>query len=161
MISKLLYAILLTLMPITELRVGLPLAISYALENNIPVLLIFLLIVLINLLLILFVFFLLDVLNKYLLKLKFYKKLFNGVLKRFRKRVDKFEEKHEKMGFLALILFVGIPLPGTGAWSGSLLSWILDLDRRKSIMAISLGVIIAGTIILLGSLGIAKLFGVL
>ena len=57
MIQKLLYAILLTLMPVTELRAGLPLAVSYALENNIPVFLIFILILALNILLIFFVFY--------------------------------------------------------------------------------------------------------
>lgn len=158
---KLLYAILLTLMPITELRIGLPLAISYALENNIPVFLIFFLIVSVNILLIFFVFFFLDYIHKYLMNIKFYKKIFHGVLKRFRKKVDKFESKYKTAEVLSLALFVAVPLPGTGAWSGCLLAWILDLDRKKSILGISLGVITAGIIILFGSLGFAKLFNML
>jgi len=161
MISKLFYAILLTIMPVTELRAGLPLAISYALEKNIPISLVFLLIVFVNILIIFFVFFFLDYINKYLIKLKFYNKIFNGFLKRFRKKVDKFEKENGKTWFWALVLFVAVPLPGTGAWSGCLLAWILDLDRKKSILAISLGVLIAGIIVLFGSLGFVKLFNVL
>lgn len=160
MIQKLIYAILLTLMPITELRIGLPLAISYALENNIPVFLVFLLIVLTNLLLVFFVFYFLDKIHLCLLKIRPYNRMFNKFLKKFQKKVDKFEKKHKKTGFLALTLFVAVPLPGTGAWSGCLLAWLLDLNRKKSILAISLGIIIAGTIILLGSLGFIKLFNV-
>ena len=56
------------------------------------------------------------------------------------------------------MLFVAVPLPGTGAWSGCLVSWLLGLDRKKSILAISLGVIIAGLIILFASLGVFSLF---
>jgi uncharacterized membrane protein len=161
MISKLLYAILLTLMPVTELRVGLPLAISYAIENNIPIFLIFLLIISVNILLIFFVFYFLDKIHSHLMKIKFYKNIFQKFLKRFQKKVDKFEEKHGKTEFWALALFVAVPLPGTGAWSGCLLAWILDLNRKRSILAISLGVIIAGIIILIGSLGFVKLFNML
>jgi len=161
MISKLIYAILLTLMPITELRAGLPLAISYALENNIPIFLIFLLIISVNILVIFFVFFFLDKINSYLMSIKSYEKIFNKFLKKFQKKVDKFEKEHGKAWFWALTFFVAVPLPGTGAWSGCLLAWILDLDRKKSILAISLGVIIAGTIILFGSLGFIKLFNML
>ncbi len=158
MIQKLLYAILLTLMPVTELRVGLPVAISYALENNIPIFLIFLLIILVNVLLVFFVFYFLDRINKYLLKWGFYKRVFERFLKRFRKRVDRFEEKNRGAWFWGLVIFVGVPLPGTGAWSGCLLAWISGLERKKSILAISIGVVMAGTIILLGSLGFVKLF---
>ena len=120
MIQKLLYAILLTLMPVTELRAGLPLAVSYALENNIPVFLIFILILALNILLIFFVFYFLDEIHLHLMKLKYYKNVFNRFLKRFQKKADKFEEKHEKTWFWALVFFVGFPFPGTGAWSGCL-----------------------------------------
>lgn len=155
---KLIYAIILTLLPGIELRIGLPLAMIYALESNIPIYLIFALIVLINILLVFFVFFFLDNIHSYLLKTKIYKKLFEKYLKRFQKRVDKFEKKHNLLEFSALVLFVAIPLPGTGAWSGCLLAWLLDLNRKKSILAISLGILIAGTIILFGSLGFIELF---
>ena len=150
---KLLYAIILTLMPVSELRAGLPVAISYALEKNIPIFLIFSLIVLLNILLIFFVFYFLDNLHRYFLEFKFYRKGFEKYLKRFQKKVDKFERRHEKLGFLALLLFVAVPLPGTGAWSGCLVSWLLGLERKKSILSISVGILIAGTIILFASLG--------
>jgi len=155
---KLLYAILLTLMPVTELRVGLPLAISYAKEQNISIFLIFILIILVNILLIFFIFFFLDKIHKFLLKWGAYKRIFGKFLKGFQKKVDKFEKKHKTWGILALTLFVAIPLPGTGAWTGCLLAWLLDLDRKKSILAISLGVLIAGLAILLLSLGFINLF---
>ena len=61
--------------------------------------------------------------------------------------------KMEVWGYLALTLFVAVPVPGTGAWTGTLVAWVLGLDRWKSIGAISLGVVIAGLIILFTSLG--------
>ncbi len=153
---KLFYALLLTVMPFTELRVGLPLAINYALEQSISIFQIFLLVVLLNILLIFFIFYFLDYLHLGLMNFKVYRKNFELLLKRFQKRVDKFEKKHESLGFLALVLFVAIPLPMTGAWSGCLVSWILGLDRKKSILAIALGVLIAGLFILVGTLGIVS-----
>jgi uncharacterized membrane protein len=154
---KLIIAILLTLVPLIELRLGLPLAITYAIEEGISVWPIFLLIVLLNILLIFLVFFFLDYFHEHLIKWKFYRKIFGKVLKRIQKKVDKFEKRQGKWGFLALTLFVSVPLPGTGAWSGCLVSWILGLERKKSILAIALGVIIAGTIIFFATLGAADL----
>jgi len=155
---KLLYAIALTILPITELRVGLPMAIAFAIENSVPIAFVFILIVLVNILLIFGIFFFLDHVHHILIKVKIYEKLFNAYLRRFQKKVDKFERKSGTGEFVALALFVAVPLPGTGAWSGCLLAWLIGLDRKKSIWAISVGVTIAGVLILLGSLGFINFF---
>jgi len=154
---KLIYIFILTILPIIELRVGLPLGISYAIKNNFPIILIFFIVVFLNILLIFFIFFFLDYINKFLLRIKIYRKFFVFYLNKFRKKVDKFETKYNSLGFFALVLFVAIPLPGTGAWTGCLVAWVLGLDRTKSIASIALGVIIAGIIILISSLGIVAL----
>lgn len=65
-------------------------------------------------------------------------------------------EQIEKFGYIGLILFVGIPLPGTGAWSGSLLAHLLNLDKKKSILSIALGNMVAAIIISTLSYGIFK-----
>lgn len=155
---KLIYALILTIMPITELRVGLPIAITYAIEKNISLLLIFSIVVLLNILVIFFIFYFLDNIHKIFMNIKIYRDIFNKFLEKFRKRVDKLERKYKSIGFLALVLFVAVPLPITGVWTGSLASWLLGLDRKKSILAIALGVIIAGILILFGTLGILNLF---
>ena len=155
---KLIYAILLTLAPITELRIGLPLAIDYAKESGIPIILVFFLIIIINILLIFIVFFLLDTVHKFLMNFDNYRKGFDFYLEKMQKKIDKFERKYQKIGFLALMLLVAIPLPGTGAWTGCIISWVLGLERKKSIMAISAGVMIAGVLILLGMLGFTLFF---
>jgi len=155
---RIIYAIILAMLPISELRGGLPLAIIYANQHNIPIFLVFSLIVMINILIIFFVFYFLDNIHHLFLKIKIYRKFFDKYLEKFQRKVDKFEEKYSSIGFLALSLFVAIPLPATGAWSGCLISWLLDLDRKKSIFAISLGVIIAGILVLLGTLGFLNLF---
>ncbi len=56
--------------------------------------------------------------------------------------------------YLALLLFVGIPLPGTGAWTGTLAASFLNMDFKKSVIAVTLGVILAGGIMLAASLGV-------
>ena len=156
---RILYAAILTVLPFTELRAGLPIAITFALDNNLPVFPVSFAIILLNILVIFFVFWFLDNLHAFLIiKSKFYKSFFNKFLERFQKKVDIFERRYRAIGFIALVLFVAVPLPLTGAWSASLISWILDLDRKKSILSISLGVIIAGILVFLGTLGIINLF---
>jgi uncharacterized membrane protein len=155
---RIIYAIILSILPISELRGGLPLAVIYANQHNIPVLLIFSLIVIVNIFAIFIAFFFLDKLHHLFLKIKIYRKFFDRHMERFQRKVDKVEKRYSSVGFLALTLFVAIPLPATGAWSGVLISWLLDLDRRKSVLAIALGVLIAGALVLFGTLGILNLF---
>jgi len=155
---RLLYAIILSIFPISELRGGIPLAVIYANENNIPSFLVISLMILCNLLAIFIAFYFLDHVHKWLLKFKVYKKIFESYLKRIQNKVDKFEKQHSALGFLALTIFVAIPLPATGAWSGCLISWILKLDRKKSILGIGLGVIIAGILVSLGTFGVLNIF---
>ena len=56
--------------------------------------------------------------------------------------------------YVALLLFVGIPLPGTGAWTGTLAASLLNMDFRKSVLFVLLGVLLAGAIMLAASLGV-------
>ena len=155
---RLLYALILTVMPVTELRVGLPLALFYAKDHSIPFSLIFILIILVNILAIFLIFYFLDNLHHLFMKNKWYNKLFSKYIGKFQRKVDVFEKKYQTGGFLALILFVAVPLPGTGAWTGCLLSWVLGLERKKSIMAIATGVFIAGLLILIGMVTIISSF---
>ncbi|MBP0966498.1 MAG: small multi-drug export protein, partial [Oscillospiraceae bacterium] len=62
-------------------------------------------------------------------------------------------DKIRKVEFLGLLLFVGIPLPGTGAWTGSLIASLLHVSRKKSVPAIFLGLILATIIMCLVSYG--------
>ncbi len=64
------------------------------------------------------------------------------------------KEKIENLKYFGLFLFVGIPLPGTGAWTGCLIAALLDMDKKKSMVAAFLGVILAGIIMLVFSYGI-------
>ena len=60
------------------------------------------------------------------------------------------------MVFFGLILFVGVPLPGTGAWTGSLIASVLDMDKKKSFIAITIGVVMASIIMMLISFGLLR-----
>lgn len=62
----------------------------------------------------------------------------------------------EKYGYIGLTAFVAIPLPVTGAWTGSLIAFLLRLERKKSMLFILLGILIAGGIVLSASLGIGR-----
>ena len=61
--------------------------------------------------------------------------------------------------FMALLLFVGIPLPGTGAWTGTLAASFLNMGIKSTALAVSLGVILAGIIMAVGSTGVLAVFG--
>ena len=75
-------------------------------------------------------------------------KFFSWCLEKGHKGGQKLKEKAGSKGmFWALLLFVGIPLPGTGAWTGTLASSMLDLDFKKSVLAVVLGVALAAVII--------------
>ena len=56
--------------------------------------------------------------------------------------------------FVALLLFDGIPIPGTGAWTGTLAASLLDMNFRDTVIAVTLGVLLAGLIMMAGSFGL-------
>lgn len=78
---------------------------------------------------------------------------FTWCLEKGEKGGKKLQEKAGRGLFLALLLFVGIPLPGTGAWTGTLAASILDMDFKSSVTAVMLGVLLAGVIMMLVSFG--------
>lgn len=81
-------------------------------------------------------------------------KFFTWCLKKGEKGGQKLKEKAGRGLFWALLLFVGIPLPGTGAWTGTLAASILDMDFKSSVLAVMLGVLLAGVIMGLASAGV-------
>ena len=81
-------------------------------------------------------------------------RFFSWCLEKGEKGGKKLQEKAGRGMFAALLLFVGIPLPGTGAWTGTLAASILDLDFKKSIIAVILGILLAGIIMTLLSQGV-------
>ena len=81
-------------------------------------------------------------------------KSFNKFAKWLRKKVDKHKGQIEKYGYFGLTLFVGVPLPGTGAWTGCLIASLLKMNRKKAFISTMLGVIMASIIMMIISYGI-------
>ena len=90
---------------------------------------------------------------------KYIGKFFTFCLEKGEKGGKKLQAKAGRGLFIALMLFVGIPLPGTGAWTGTLAASMLDMDFKKSIIAVMLGVLIAGVIMGLASMGLFGAIG--
>jgi len=70
------------------------------------------------------------------------------------KKAEKHKPQIDKYGFWGLVLFVGIPLPGTGVWTGCMVAAIFNMDKKKSALAALLGVLMASVIMMLVSFGI-------
>ena len=81
-------------------------------------------------------------------------KLFRGLIIKMEDRAMRKSDQVKKYEFLGLMLFVGIPLPGTGAWTGSLIASLLEIDIKKSSLAILCGIIMATVIMYIVSYGL-------
>lgn len=84
---------------------------------------------------------------------------FRWCLEKGHKGGEKLQNSAGRGLYAALLLFVGIPLPGTGAWTGTLAASILDMDFKKSSAAVMGGVLLAGVIMSLVSLGVFSFIG--
>jgi len=72
------------------------------------------------------------------------------------RKADKHKYQIEKYGFWGLVFFVGIPLPGTGAWTGCLIAALLEMDRKKAFLAAMIGIFMASIIMMILSFGLIK-----
>ena len=81
-------------------------------------------------------------------------RLFNKIANWLDEKVEKHKGQIEKFGYWGVILFVGIPLPGTGAWTGSLIASVLNMDKKKTFLAVMIGLIMASIIMMILSFGI-------
>lgn len=147
--------ILLSLLPISELRGGIPVAVA----SGVGWLPAFIICVAANVLVIIPVFFFLDHVHSYLMRIKIYETLFAMYLGRARKRIEAQLAKYT-WEYWVLFLFVAIPFPSTGAYTGCLVAWFLEMDRKKSFITIALGVLAAGivvtSVVSIASLGFLK-----
>ncbi|MDP2790220.1 MAG: small multi-drug export protein [Rectinemataceae bacterium] len=138
--TTLLLSALLALLPISELRGAIP----FAVLRGMNVIQAALLCTAINALVPLLAFLFLSTVHKLFYRWKPYKDFFDRFVERTRLKVH---PQVEKYGYWGLLIFVAIPLPVTGAWTGTLGAWILGMNRKKAILAIIGGVIVAGTIV--------------
>jgi uncharacterized membrane protein len=137
--NTLIEAFLFSILPIAELRGGIP----YAIFNDIHPLTAYIVCVVANILVFPIVYFFLEVIHPIFLKISFYKNLFDKIVIRTRKKLGL---KIKKYGFWAIMIFVMIPLPVTGVYTGTLASWLFDIPKKRSFLSIVLGVIISGLI---------------
>jgi len=138
--SDYLYALVLSILPIAELRGGIP----FALLSGYPVWLSYSGCVAVNFLVGPLVFAFMNTLHKLLRKLTLYTRLFDWFEARVRKRTAQLIEKY---GFWGVAIFVAIPLPVTGAYTGSLAAWLFKLEFKRSMLAVMVGVMMAGIIV--------------
>lgn len=82
------------------------------------------------------------------------RKAFKGIVEKIENKAMSKKDQIERLQYIGLMLFVGIPLPGTGAWTGCLIAALLDMDKKKAMLYTVLGVIMAGIIMMILSYGI-------
>ncbi len=154
--KKYLYIILISMLPLIELRGAMPVALGAGMDM-LPALI---LCVVSNMLPVPIIYFFA---RKFLLwgaKQKYIGKFCNFFVEKGERGGQKLVAKTGRGGlFLALLLFVGIPIPGTGAWTGTLAASFLDIGFKTTVVAVCLGVILAGCIMGVASLGVFSLIG--
>ncbi|MBQ4183747.1 MAG: small multi-drug export protein [Bacteroidales bacterium] len=150
MIKHYIIVFLISMVPLIELRGAVP----YAVGFDLPLLPSLALCVLGNMIPVPFIF----LFARKILEWGQDKKVIGGFcrwcMEKGHKGGKKLEEKAGAGLYVALLLFVGIPLPGTGAWTGTLAASLLDMDFKKSVLYVLGGVLLAGAIMLLASLGV-------
>ncbi len=151
-LSKYLIVFLVSMVPLIELRGAIP----YAVGFNLPLLPSYIIAIIGNMLPVPIIFLFARKVLVWGSDKKYIGKFFSWCLKKGEAGGEKLKKSAGKGLYWALFIFVGIPLPGTGAWTGTLAASILDMDFKKSVIAIMGGVILAGIIMGLLSLGIFK-----
>ena len=155
MLKKYLIVFLISMVPLIELRGSIPIGLSPLWGDPIQVLPLYIICILGNMLPVPFIYLFARKVLEWGADKKIIGKFFKWCLEKGEKGGKKLQEKAGKIGlFFALLIFVGIPLPGTGAWTGTLAASILDMDFKRSILAVMLGVILAGIIMGLASAGV-------
>lgn len=157
MLKNYLIVFLISMVPLIELRGAIPVATAMGLmptDDILKIVLVYAICIIGNMIPVPFIF----LFARKFLEWGQDKKLIGGIctffLTKGKKGGDKLQEKAGRGLFFALFLFVGIPLPGTGAWTGTLAASLLDMKFKETVIAVICGVLLAGTIMLLLSLGV-------
>lgn len=159
MFLKYLIVFLVSMVPLVELRGAVPFGLSPLLGDALPVIPLYIACILGNMLPVPFIFFFARKILVWGSDKKFIGKFFKFCLEKGEKGGKKLQEKAGRGLYVALFLFVGIPLPGTGAWTGTLAASLLDMDFKKSSISVMAGVILAGIIMGLASAGVFGAIG--
>ena len=156
---KYLVVFLVSMVPLIELRGAVPIGLSTWLGDSLPILPLYITCIIGNMLPVPFIFFFARKVLVWGADKKFIGKFFRFCLEKGEKGGKKLQSTAGRGLYFALFLFVGIPLPGTGAWTGTLAASFLDMDFKKSVIAVMAGVILAGIIMGLASAGVFGAIG--
>ena len=148
--KKYLWIFLISMVPLIELRGAIPVAVGLGL----PIVPSIIISVVGNMLPVPFIFLFARRVLEWGKDKKVIGGFFTWCLEKGEKGGRKLEAKAGRGLYWALLLFVGIPIPGTGAWTGTLAASILNMDFKKSVLFVLLGVLLAGAIMLAASLGV-------
>ena len=156
MVKKYLIVFFVSMLPLIELRGAIPYAVAY----NLPLLNSYIIAILGNMLPVPFIFFFARKILEWGKDVSFapFAKFCRFCIEKGEKGKEKLLSSSKNGIYIALLLFVGVPLPGTGAWTGTLAASFLDLDFKKSVLAVIGGVILAGIIMGLVSSGVLGAF---
>ena len=151
MFSKYLIVFIVSMIPLIELRGAVP----YALIMGLPVIPSYIIAILGNMIPVPLIFFFARKILEWGKDKKIIGKFFTWCLIKGERGGRKLQAKAGQGLYVALFLFVGIPLPGTGAWTGTLAASILDMDFKKSVLSVICGVVLAGII-----MGLLSMFAI-
>ena len=152
MLTKYIIVFLISMVPLIELRGAVP----YAIYLGLPIIPSYIVAIIGKMLPVPIIFFFARKVLEWGKDKKIIGKFFTFCLEKGEKGGNKLKAKAKNGLYVALFLFVGIPVPGTGAWTGTLAASILDMDFKKSVLAVMSGVILAGIIMGLLSMGIFR-----
>lgn len=150
MLKKYIIVFLVSMVPVVELRGAIPIAVGMDLDKLTS----FIIAIIGNMIPVPFIYLFARKILVWGKDKKVIGKFFSWCLKKGEQGGKKLEAKAGRGLYFALLLFVGIPLPGTGAWTGTLAASILNMDFKKSVIAVMLGVLLAGLIMMAISFGV-------
>lgn len=154
-IHPLVATFLLSILPVFELRAAIPVVMA---NFDTPLWQIFVVAVLSSIIPGILIIYFLGPISNWLRRWKIFDRFFTALFARTRAKYDK---KYAVLSKVALMLFVAIPLPGTGVWTGSLIAWLFNFDKQQALIYISLGSFLAGILVMMISLGAFKIFEVI
>lgn len=165
MFNEIFWLIVLTFVPTLELRWSIPIGLYNGTLNipffgewsgfGLPVEVVFPVVIIANIFLGVLIYFLLDKFVHIVIKIKKLEQIYNFFVIRTRKRSSHLIEKY---GLLGIALFIAIPFPGSGSYTGALAAYLLGIGYKKFFIANTVGVLIAGIIITLFSIGFFSIF---
>lgn len=141
--------IAITFLPWIELRGSIPAGIAMGLDPWF----VFFLVIFLNIILFFPIYFSLKYLYSFLSRWSFFERIVTKIR-------TKGEPYVKKYGVIGVGIFIGIPLPGSGVYSGTLLAWLLGMSWKKAFVAAIIGVLIAGSIVFAASMGVLSIFSI-